>query len=105
MYTTDRSRFRLVSDKTFRAVQMRLKDLAVNHPRDLKEKEQDFGFRYYPHSWLQDSTLNVQAMRVLAFGWMHCWREKGVWDLEFGACMDQLSRHGHGCRQLHEYLQ
>ena len=28
-----------------------------------------------------------------------------VWGLEFGACMDELSSHGHGGRQLHEYLQ
>ena len=58
-------------------------------------KEQDFGFKWNPHSWLNDLGLNVQPLRLLAFDWMHCWCENGVWEVEFGACMDELSRHGH----------
>ena len=105
VYTTDTSRFRLMSDRTFRPMQTRLKDLALHHPTELEVNEQDFGFKWNQHSWLQDVGLNVRAMQVLAFDFMHCWRENGVWELEFGACMDELSRHGHGGRQLHEYSQ
>ena len=92
VYTTDTSRFRMMSDKTFRSMQARLKDIALHHPGELKVKQQDFGFKWNPCSWLQDNGLNVQA-------------KKGVWELEFCACMDELSRHGHGGRQLHPYLQ
>ena len=105
VYTTDTSRFRLMSDKTFRSMQHRLHQLALHHPKELFAKEQDFGFKYIPHSWLQDTVLDVRPMRVLAFDWMHCWCEKGVWELELAACMDELSKHGHGGRQLHSYLQ
>ena len=106
VYNTDTSRFRLMSDKTFRSMQHRLKALALHHsPEELKVKEQDFGFKWNQHSWLQDLGLNVQAMQVLTFDFMHCWCENGVWECEFGACMDKLSSHGHGGRQLHEYLQ
>ena len=94
-----------MSDKTFRSMQHRLHQLALHHPGELKVKEQDFGFKYIPHSWLQDTELDVRPMRVLAFDWMHCWCEKGAWELELAACMDELSKHGHGCRQLHSYLQ
>ncbi len=105
MYTTDTRRFRPMRDNTFRELQMRLKYVAEHQPGALAAKEQLLGFRYNPHSWLQDETLNVRAMRILAFDWMHCWCEKGVWELEFGACMDVLHRHGHGSQRLHEYLQ
>ena len=50
VYTTDTSRFRLMSDKTFRAMLHRLKQLALHHPTELKVKEQDFGFKWNPHS-------------------------------------------------------
>ena len=54
VYTTDTSRFRMMSDKTFRPMQYRLKDLALHHrPGELKEKEQDVGYKYIPDSWLQ----------------------------------------------------
>ena len=105
VYTTDTSRFRLMSDKTFRSMQQRLHQLALHHPGELKANEQDFGFKWAPHSWLQDTELDVRPMRVLAFDWMHCWCEKGVWELELDACMHELSKHGHGGRQLHSYLQ
>ena len=52
-----------------------------------------------------DTELDVRPMRSLAFGWMHCWCENGVWELEFAACLNELSKHGHGGRQLHAYLQ
>ena len=29
---------------------------------------------------------------------------RGVWEIELQACMDVLSKHGHGGRQLHAYL-
>ena len=86
-------------------MQERLKDIALHDPALLFEKEQDFGFKWNPHSWLQDPGLDVLAMQVLVFDWMHCWCEKGVWELEFGACMDLLSAHGYGTRLLHTYLQ
>ena len=61
---------------------------------ELKAKEQDFGFRWNPHSWLSDTNLIVQPMRLLAFDWMHCWCETGVWDVKLGACKQWLStRH------------
>jgi len=47
----------------------------------------------------------VKAMDVIAFDVMHCWCQGGVWDIELGAFMEKLSKHGHGGRQLHEYLQ
>ena len=72
VYSTDINAFKFTSDKTFRAMQNRLKDLALHHPAELKDKEQDFGFRWNPHSWLNDTNLNVQPMRMLAFDWMHC---------------------------------
>ena len=30
-------------------------------PGELKVKEQDFGFKYIPHSWLQDTELDAGA--------------------------------------------
>ena len=42
-------------------------------------KEQDFGFKWNPHGWLQDTDLDVQPVRVLAFDWMHCWCDNGVY--------------------------
>ena len=106
VYTTDTSRFRRISDRTFKAIQHRLQQLALHHPAsELFAKEQDFGFRWTPNSWLHDTELAVRPMRVLAFDWMHCWCENGVWELELAACMNELSKHGHGCRQLHVYLQ
>jgi hypothetical protein len=47
----------------------------------------------------------VKAMDVIAFDVMQCWCQGGVWDIELGAFMEKLSKHGHGGRQLHEYLQ
>ena len=55
----------------------RLKELSHN-PEELKEKEKDFGFNTNPHSWLQDPGLNIKAMKVPAFDWMHCWCVNGV---------------------------
>ena len=105
-YTTDTSRFRRISDRTFKAMQHRLHQLALHHPAsELFAKEQDLGFRWTPNSWLHDTELAVRPMRVLAFDWMHCWCENGVWELELAACMNELSKHGHGGRQLHVYLQ
>ena len=72
LYTTDTSRFHVMSDKTFRSMQNRLHQLALHSPGELKEKEQDFGFKWDPDSWLQDTELDVRPMRVLAFDWMHC---------------------------------
>ena len=94
-----------MSDKTFSSLQHRLNQLALHHPRELSGKEQDFGYRWFPDSWLQDKELAVRPMKVLAFDWMHCWCENGVWELAFRACMEELSQHGHGGRQLHVYLQ
>ena len=95
-----------MNNATFRSIQSRLRDLAETATQtELHSKEQDLGFKWNPDSWLQDSGLDVQAMKVLAFDWMHCWCENGVWEIEFGACMDLLSPHGHGGRQLHAYLQ
>ena len=94
-----------MSDKTFRSMQHRLNQLALHHPWELNAKEQDFGFKWIPDSWLQDTELAVRPMRVLAFDWMHCWCENGVCELELAACMGELSKHGHGGRQLHSYLQ
>ena len=47
----------------------------------------------------------MKAMDVIAFDVMQCWCQGGVWDIELGAFMEKLSKHGHGGRQLHEYLQ
>ena len=94
-----------MSDKTFSSMQNRLHQLALHHPRELSEKEQSFGFRFFPDSWLQDNDLAIKPMRVLAFDWMHCWCESRVWELELAACLGLLYKHGHGGRQLHEYLQ
>ena len=94
-----------MSDKTFDSMQQRLNQLALHHPGELKEKEQTFGYRWFPDSWLHDKELAVRPMRLLAFDWMHCWCENGVWELELAACMDRLYKHGHGCQQLHRYLQ
>ena len=91
----NKSRFRLMSDKTFRSMQHRLHQPALHQGRELKVKEQDFGFKYIPHSWLQDTELDVRPMRVLAFDWMHCWCEKGVWDkMQFSSPF--LHRHPNG---------
>ena len=65
-------------------------------------KEQDFGFKWNPHSWRNDLGLNVQPMSLLAFDWIHRSCETGMWELELCDCMGELSRHGHGGRQLHE---
>ena len=105
VYTTDTSRFRMCTNKTFRAIQDRLEDVALNRPTELKDKEQDLGFKYNPDGWLQDPDLDVKPMQVLVFDWMHCWCEGGVWALELGSCTDLLSRHGLGSLQLHHYLQ
>ena len=105
VYTTDTSRFRLCNNKTHKAILDRLKHTALHcSPGELKNKEQDLGFKYNPDSWLQDLELDVKPMQVLVFDWMHCWCEGGVYELELGACMDVLSKHGHGGRQLHKYL-
>ena len=86
VYTTDTSRFLMCNNKTFRAIQNRLADVALNRPTELKDKEQDLGFQHNPDGWLQDPNLDVKAMQVLVFDWMHCWCEGGVWALELGAC-------------------
>ena len=105
VYTTDTSRFETMSDTTFRSLQDRLREIAQHRPGELNVKEQDFGFKYNPHSLLQDKDLNVRLMRILAFDWMHCWCEKGGWELELAAFLELLSKKGHGGRQLHEYFQ
>ena len=80
VYTTDTSRFLLMSYKTFRSMQHRLNQLALHHSAgELNAKEQDFGFKRNEHSWVCDPVLNVNPMKVLAFDWMHCWCENGVW--------------------------
>ena len=104
VYTANTRRFKLISNRTFRSMQNRLKDFALHRPRELASKQQEYGFKYNPHSWLQDEGLDVKAMDVITFDVMHCWCQGGVWDIELGAFMEQLSKHGHGGRQLHEYL-
>ena len=89
----------------FRTMQRRLHQLALHDPGELGLKEQDFGYKYNPHSWLQDPGLDVQAIKVFAFDWMHCWVEGGVWDVELCALMGKLAPHGYGGRHLHAYLQ
>ena len=54
-----------------------LAGLALHDPEQLDLKEQDFGYKYNPHSRLQDPGLDVQPIEVLAFDWMHCWAEGG----------------------------
>ena len=88
-----------------RTMQRRLADLALHHPGQFHLKEQDFGYKYSPHSWLQDPRLDVQAIKIFAFDWMHCWAEGGVWETEFCALIAKLATCGHGGRQLHAYLQ
>ena len=105
IYTTDTSRWRPMTDTTFRSLQKRLHQLALDDSPELPHKEQDFGFNYNPHSWLQDSGLEVQGMRILAYDWMHCWCEGGAWEVELAACLRMLSKHESGARQLHAYLQ
>ena len=86
-------------------MQNRLKDFALHRTQtELASKQQDYGFKYNPHSWLQDEGLNVQAMDIIAFDVMHCWCQGGVWEIELEAFMNELSKHGHGGRQLHLYL-
>ena len=105
VYTTDTRRFKLISNKTFRSMQDRLKFFAMHRTKpELESKEKDFGFNYNPHSWLQDEGLDVKPMEVIAFDVMHCWCQHGVWEIELGACMECLSKHGHGGRQLHAYM-
>ena len=47
----------------------------------------------------------MNAMDVIAFDVMHCWCQGGAWEIELGVGMDELSKYGHGGRQLHAYLQ
>ena len=106
IYTLDPGRFKLISNKLFRSMQDRLKDIALHgSPAELATKQQDFGFKYNPHSWLQDEGLDVKAMDVLAWDVMHCWCQGGVWEVELVAFLEHLSKYGHGSRQLHAYLQ
>ena len=87
-------------------MQSRLRDLALaGQWTMLQSKQKEYGFKYNPHSWLQDEGLDVKAMDVIAFDVMHCWCQNGVWEIELGAFMDVLSKHGYGGRQLHVYLQ
>ena len=105
IWTTDVNVFRLNTDRMFRSMQRRLADIALNYPGQLFLTEQNYGYKYNPHSWVQDTGLDVQVIKVVAFDWMHCWAESGVWDGEFCACMDELAPHGYGGRMLHAYLQ
>ena len=45
----------------------------------------------------------MKAMDLIAFDVMHCWCQGGVWEIELGAFMDVLSKHGHVGRQMHAY--
>lgn len=106
IYTADTRLFKLITNKTFRNIQNRLKEYALHRtPTELKDKQQELGFKYNPHSWLQDEELDVQAMDLIAFDVMHCWCQGGVWEIELAAFMGVLSKHGYGGRQLHVYLQ
>ena len=86
-------------------MQNRLKDFALHRTQtELASKQQDYGFKYNPHSWLQDEGLDVNAMDVIAFDVMHCWCQGGAWEIELVAGLDELSKYGHGGRELHAYL-
>jgi len=83
-------------------MQDRLKHVALHGTAaELAEKQTDFGFRYNPHSWLHDEELNVQAMEVIAWDIMHCWCQGGAWEVELGAFLECMSKHGYGSRKLH----
>ena len=73
LWTTDVNDFKLNTDRMFRSMQRRLADIALNYPGQLFLTEQNYGYKYNPHSWVQDTGLDVQVIKVVAFDWMHCW--------------------------------
>ena len=106
VWTADTSLFKLMSRRLFRRIQNSLKDTAETKSNTkLLEKQSELGFKYNPHSWLQDEGLDVNAMDVIAFDVMHCWCQGGAWEIELVAGLDELSQYGHGGRELHVYLQ
>ena len=79
VYIADTGLFKLTSNRLFRSMLDRLKDIALHGgPSALASKQQEFGLKYNPHSWLQDEGLDVNAMDVIAFDVMHCWCHGGV---------------------------
>ena len=105
VYTANTRRFKMISNRLFRLMQTRLKFVAENQTNaKLLEKQTELGFKYNPHSWLQDEGLDVNAMDVIAFDVMHCWCQGGAWEIELVAGLDELSKYGHGGRELHAYL-
>ena len=105
LWTTYVHDLKLNNDGLFRAMQRRLAYIALNHPAQLEKTQEDFGFKYNPHSWLQDQGLDVQPIKVFAFDWMHCWVEGGVWDAELCGVMHVLAPYGCVSRKLHPYSQ
>ena len=91
VYTANTRRFKMISNRLFRLMQNRLKYIAENQTKTkLDEKQTEFGFKYNPHSWLQDEGLDVSAMDVIAFDVMHCWCLGGAWEIELVAGLDEL---------------
>ena len=69
----------------------RLKDLALHHEKtELASKEQDFGYKCNPHGWLYGTGLDVKPMEIIALDAMHCWCQRGVYEIELRACMEVL---------------
>ena len=106
VFETELRHFRPMTGSLFRQIQNKLKRVGPHLGKTaLKQLQADLGFKYNPHSWVQDEDLDADPVRLVSFDVQHCWCQGGVWEIELVAGMECLAKHGHGTRQLHAYMQ
>ena len=66
---------------------------------------QALGFNYNPHGLLRSAELDIKAVSVLMFDWMHCFCVAGLWNVEAGLLVAKLQEIGITQADLHEELQ
>ena len=74
----DKSRWRLHSSTSIRAVLKRLRDIAEHGTKaELELKEQELGFNHHASNCLLDEDLNINLASVVCWDWTHCYLVKG----------------------------
>ena len=104
--TINTADFKPLTQGLFNAFQHNLRTTAVaGDLATLAKLEKDYGFNYCEDGWLQDLDLSSDFVHVVAFDWMHCFVENGVFNGELEGLLDRLQPYGFGCHRLHQYLQ
>jgi hypothetical protein len=66
---------------------------------------QALGFNHNPHGLLRSAELDIKAVSILMFDWMHSFCVAGLWNVEAGLLVAKLQEIGITQADLHEELQ